>query len=141
MSTEQNKALFSRYIVEGVNQGSFAVFAEVFDPDVVYNVYGLPEPMRGHAGVEQLVGGFRAAFPDIHVTIEEMIAEGDKVVARVTVRGTNQGELMSNAPTGKQAAWYPVHIARFANGKIVEDRVTLDQLGFLQQLGLIPTPE
>ena len=137
MSTEQNKANFRRFIDEGPNKGNLAVLEDIFEANVVYNVSGLPEPMRGPEGVRQLTTGFRAAFPDLHVTIEEMIAEGDKVVARVTARGTNTGELMGKPATGKQATWYPVHISRFANGKIVEDRVTYDQLGFLQQLGLV----
>jgi steroid delta-isomerase-like uncharacterized protein len=140
MSTEQNKATFRRFF-EALNQRNFALLDEIFDTNVVYNVTGLPEPMRGPEGVKQLVNGFRAAFPDIQVTVEEMIAEGDKVVARVTARGTNHGELMGNVATGKRAEWYPVHIARFADGKIVEDRITYDQLGFLQQLGLVPAPE
>ena len=83
--------------------------------------------------------GFRTAFPDLHVTIEEVIAEGETVAARVTVRGTNTGELMGLAPTGKRAEWAVNHYCHFKDGQVIEDRVNFDQLGFLQQLGIMPS--
>ncbi len=80
------------------------------------------------------------AFPDLHLTIEDEIAEGDKVVTRVTARGTHQGSFMGIRPTGKRAVVTGIVIDRFANGKTVEAWNNLDDLGLLQQLGVIPAP-
>ena len=81
---------------------------------------------------------YRAAFPDMHLTAEDMIAEADKVVQRLTARGTHQGELMDIPPTGRQITVTAIEIFRLAEGKIAEQWVALDNLGLLQQLGVIP---
>ncbi len=138
MSAAENKACFRRFLAEAANDGNLAVVDELFDPDVRYYVVGSAEPMRGFDGVKGVVSGFRAAFPDLHVTIEEVIAEGETVAARVTARGTNTGELMGAAPSGRRAEWAVNHYSHFKDGKMVEDRVNFDQLGFLQQLGMMP---
>jgi len=137
MSVEANKAAFQRFFEEAANKGDLAVIDELFDSNVVYHLPG-SEPVRGPEGVKGVVSAFRTAFPDLHVTIEQFIGEGETIAARVTPRGTNTGELMGMAPTGKQAQWSVVHVCRFSNGRIAEDRITFDQLGFLQQLGLAP---
>ena len=80
-----------------------------------------------------------AAFPDLHETVEDIFAEGDKVVTRFTMRGTHQGELMGIPPTGKQVTMTGMTIHRIVSGKIVEDWVVADFLGMMQQLGTIPT--
>lgn len=139
MSAEENKACFRRFLAEAANMGNLGVIDKLFDPDVCYYVVGSAEPMRGFDGVKGVVSGFRAAFPDLHVTIEEVIAEGETVAARVTARGTNTGELMGAAPSGKRAEWAVNHYSHFKDGKMVEDRVNFDQLGFLQQLGMMPS--
>ena len=139
MSAEENKACFRRFIEEGPNKGNFGVFGELFDPNMADYLPGNAEPMRGVDGVKAVVTGFRAAFPDLHVTIEEIIAEGDTVAARVTARGTNTGELMGAAPSGRRAEWAVNHYCHFKDGKMIEDRVNFDQLGFLQQLGMMPS--
>lgn len=141
MSAEENKACFRRFIEEGPNKGNFGVFGELFDPNMADYLPGNAESMRGVDGVKGVVSGFRAAFPDLHVTIEEVIAEGDTVAARVTARGTNTGELMGAAPSGRRAEWAVNHFCHFKNGKMIEDRVNFDQLGFLQQLGMMPGPQ
>jgi predicted ester cyclase len=84
---------------------------------------------------------FRAAFPDLHGTIEDQIAEGDKVVSRMTYRGTHQGELMGIPPTGKQVTMSFIGIHRITAGKVAEGWVNFDALGMMQQLGVIPSPE
>lgn len=139
MTAEKNKEQFRRFIAEGPNKGNFAVFDELFDPDMAVYLPGSAEPVRGVDGERGVVKGFRAAFPDLHVTIEEIVAEGDTVAARVTARGTNTGELMGAAPSGRRAEWAVTHYAHFRDGKMVEDRVNFDQLGFLQQLGMMPS--
>ena len=83
---------------------------------------------------------YRSAFPDMQLTIEDQIAEGDKVVTRWTARGTHQGELMGIPPTGKQATVTGITVGRVANGKFVESWSNFDALGMMQQLGVVPVP-
>ena len=92
------------------------------------------------AAANQYYATYRAAFPDTHLTIEDQIAEGDKVVTRWTATGTNQGTLMGIPPSGKRVTITGISITRIANGKAVEDWVNFDTLGMLQQIGAIPTP-
>jgi predicted ester cyclase len=83
---------------------------------------------------------YLTAFPDLHFTIEDIIAEGDTVVVRQTARGTHQGDLMGIPPTGKQVSGTGITITRVVNGKAVEDWFNGDDLGLLQQLGVVPVP-
>ena len=83
---------------------------------------------------------YRSAFPDIQFTIEDLIAEGDKIVTRYTARGTHRGDLQGIPPTGRQVTVTGIIISRFANGKFVEGWLDFDALGMLQQLGVIPAP-
>ncbi len=139
MSTEENKALYRRYY-EALSQRDYARFDEIFAPTYVYHAPGLPDPVAGPEAFKQLVSGYVAAFPDVQPAIEDLIAEGDKVVARLTYRGTHQGEFQGIAPTGKQISMSSIDIVRIADGKIVEEWESPDNLGLLQQLGVIPTP-
>ena len=139
MSTEENKAIMRR-IFELFNTGNLALAEEVLAADVVDH-QAPPGIEPGLAGFKQLVTMFRSAFPDIQMTIEDIIAEGDKVVARSTMRGTHQGEFMGIPPTGKQFSATSIDIVRFAGGKGVEHWGNSDDLGMLQQLGVIPRPE
>ena len=84
------------------------------------------------------VQAIRAAYPDFHYTVDEVIAEGDKVVLRVTASGTQRGEFSGMPATGKSATWSEMHIARMTNGQLVEHWAVQDQLGMLQHLGIIP---
>jgi predicted ester cyclase len=137
MTEAENKERFRRFMDEGPNRGNLAIVEELFDPDVAFYVPGSVEPVRGVDGVKGIVAGFRAAFPDLHVTIDDMVAEGETVAARATARGINTGEMMGTAPSGKRAVWVASHHCRFARGKIIENRVIYDQLAFLQQLGMM----
>jgi steroid delta-isomerase-like uncharacterized protein len=83
---------------------------------------------------------FLAAFPDLNITVEDLIAEGDRVVARWTLRGTHQGASLGMPPTGKQVTMPGISVVRLAGGKSAEQWVIHDQLGMLQQLGLVPAP-
>lgn len=141
MSTEQNKTLVRRFTEEVTNQGKLDVAYELFVSDYVHHDPALPpELQQGLDNYLQVVKMFRAAFPDLHGTIEDVIAEGDKVVARITYRGTQQGELMGIPPTGKPVTMTLIGINRIVEGKIAEGWVNFDALGMMQQLGAIPTP-
>ena len=139
MSTEENKANVRRVYGEAINQGKMAVVDELVSPDYVEHDPGFPQPVRGPEGLKQYFMVFRTAFPDIHITIEDMIAEGDMVAVRHTARGTNQGDLMGMPPTGKQVTVTGIVIHRIADGKFVESWVNVDNLGLMQQLGVVPT--
>ncbi|MEK7784030.1 MAG: ester cyclase [Chloroflexota bacterium] len=138
MSTEQNKAVAMR-TVEAINAGDMSLFESLLAPDAVEHAVppGMP-PTRETA--KQFVTMLRAAFPDSHYHVDVVIAEGDRVVQRVTCHGTMKGEFLGMPATGKSATWTEMHIVRIANGKIVEHWANTDQLGMLQQLGLAPAP-
>ena len=138
MSTEENKANVRRVFEEGWNQGNTAVFDELFAAD--YLGHSPSGPIHGPEGFKQYYATYRTAFPDTHLAIEDMIAEGDKVVTRWTGTGTHQGTLMGIPPSGKRVTITGISIVRIANGKSVEDWANFDTLGMLQQIGAIPTP-
>lgn len=136
-TTEENKALARRLPLEGFNQGNAAAFDEVVAVDANDHLPppGLPP---GREGYKQFTAILRAAFPDIHYTVNEEIAEGDKMMHHTTARGTHRGEFLGIPPTGKQITWDEMHILRFADGQAVEHWGNVDQLSILQQLGVIP---
>ncbi len=137
MSTEDNKALVRRLFEEVWNQGKMARIAEFYSPaHVEHSPSG---PVHGQEGYKQYVMMYRTAFPDAHYTVEDQIADQDKVVTRWTARGTHQGPLMGIPPTGKQGTVTGIGIARFEGGKIVEAWTEFDALGMLQQLGVVPS--
>jgi steroid delta-isomerase-like uncharacterized protein len=138
MSKEENKALIRREYEDGINRGNLDVLDELFAPDYILYFPGLPEPIRGREGYKQFIKTFLTAFPDLQTTIEELIAEGDKVVVRHTWRGTHKGDFQGVFPTGKQVQFGSVEIYRIVEGKIVEGRVELDNLSLLQQLEAVP---
>ncbi len=132
MSVEEHKALVRRFFDEIVNGGNFAVADEIF----ASTFPGGLEPIKATASM------WRTAFPDLQISIEAMIAEGDKVVARLTIRGTHRDELKSQllgtiAPTGRQATWTGIDIFRIAGGRIAERWNERDLVGLLQQLGVM----
>ena len=138
MSTEDNKALVRRAIEEVWNQKNLAIVDELGAADYVFH-----NPTMKTHGLEQykqLVTMYFSAFPDVHITIEDQIAEGDKVVTRWTARGTHQGAFMGIPPTGKQAVLTGITIDRFEKGKAVETWNNADDLGMLQKLGVVPVP-
>ncbi len=142
MSTEENKATLRRVVEEGWNQGNVAVFDELCAPNFVYHNPGVPD-VRTLADYKQYVRMSRATFPDLHLTIEDLIAEGDKLVDRWTFRGTNTGDIvgpMHIPATGKQVTVTGITILSLAGGKAVEIWQEGDNLGAFQQLGLIPAP-
>ena len=138
MSATDNKAIVSRYREEVWNEGNLDAVDDYIASNYVRHDPGLPEEVSGPEAVKGLVSMYRAAFPDLHLTLEDMFAEGDKVVQRLTGRGTHQGELMGIPPIGKQVTVTMIEIFRLVEGKIAEQWVSLDNLGMLQQLGVIP---
>lgn len=135
-----NKALARRIVEEAFTAGRLEVVDELVARDYVGHDPSLPEDARGPEGVKELIAGYRAAFPDIRVTVEDQIAEGDMVVTRWAATGTHQGELMGMPPTGKQGTVTGMTIDRIADGKIVESWDNWDTLGLMQQLGAVPAP-
>jgi steroid delta-isomerase-like uncharacterized protein len=131
---EKNKAIVRR-CMEELDKGNWAIFNELLTRDYVYH-----EPGRSFTRdeSEQFMRSLRAAFPDGRVTIEEMIAEGDKVVTRYTSSGTHKGEFMGIAATGKKVVVTGIVITRVDKGKIAEDWEEFDAMGFMVQLGAIP---
>ena len=138
MSTEQNKATIRKWVEEGWNKGNLAVADEVYAANVVQHDPGSPMPVTSSEALKMYVGGFRAAFPDLHFTIDDLLAEADKVVWRFTANGTQTGPLPNIPPTGKSGKVTGIVIFRFANSKVAEVWVNFDMLGLLQQLGVIP---
>lgn len=141
MSTETNKAIIRRFFEEAFGKGNLAVVDEIVAPDQVNGGPGaLPEMPSGPEGSKMLITTYRSAFPDLHFTIDEQIAEGNTVVTRWTAHGTHNGELAGIPATGKRTTVVGLGVDRIENGKIVESWGLFDQFGMLQQLGVIPAP-
>jgi steroid delta-isomerase-like uncharacterized protein len=136
--SEQNKAVSRRVVEEMFVGGKLELADELFDQDYVGHDVASPEPVRGREGVKQQAEGYRSAFPDLELTVDDQFAEGDKVATRWTARGTHDGELFGIAATGKQATVTGITIDRFSGGKIVESWDNWDALGLMQQIGAIP---
>lgn len=135
MSTEENKRIAKRFYEEAINLGKDAVMDEVMAEGFVEHG---ARPGQGRDGFKQFLKSLAAAFPDIRVTIEDLVAEDDKVAARVTVRGTHQGMLMGNiAPTGVSATWTGIDILQIKEGRIAARWSERDLLGLLRQLGVV----
>jgi len=139
--SEQNKALERRLIEEVWNRGDYAVVDELVASDYVGHSSSPETEMHGTAGYRQFYVALRTAFPDLQVTIEDQIAEGDEVVSRWTARGTHKGAYAGIPPTGKHGMVTGVTVERIADGKVVECWTNSDELGLLQQIGVIPRPE
>jgi steroid delta-isomerase-like uncharacterized protein len=137
MSTEENKALIRHEYEDGVNKQNLNIADEVFAPDYVGHLPGLP-PVQGLDAYKQVASGFYTAFPDLQTTVEDLIAEGDKVAVRHSWRGTHKRDFQGIPPTGKQVTFTSMDIYRIVGGKIAEEWIEIDMLGLLQQLGVIP---
>jgi predicted ester cyclase len=137
MAIDDNKRHVEDAFARLLSHGELALADELVSADFL-NHDAPPDAPRGPAGLRHLVTLLRTGFPDIHYEIEEVIAEGDKVVARTTLSGTHRGPFFGIAPTGRRVVQEQIHIFRFADGKAVEHRAVRDDLGMLQQLGMIP---
>jgi steroid delta-isomerase-like uncharacterized protein len=138
MSTEENKKLIRRY-QEAYNSGRLEELDQILAPNLIsHNL--LPGLPAGLAGAKMAHQGSLAAFPDVKTTIEDLVAEGDKITVRGTVTGTNTGSFMGAPPTGKSFKVATMSIFRVVNGKIVEHWGLIDGMSVSQQLGLMPLP-
>ena len=136
MSVEENKALVRRFMEEAFGQSKPELIHDLLDPDFVrYDPYIEAGEVRGIETVKENIVWFRNVFPDLTCTIEDQVAEGDKVVSRWTLRGTHQGEFFGVPATGERVEMGGIQIDRFEGGKIVEERAEFDLLGAMQQLG------
>ena len=143
MSAEENKAKVRAFWEEGMNKGNLAAVDDLVAPTEIAHTVNDPNGLNTPETVKKFIVEIRIAFPDAQVTVEDLIAEGDRVVNRVTIRGTQTGELNEPpvgrlSPTGKQITYTAIAINRFAGGKSVEVWSVGDDLGFWQQLGVIP---
>jgi steroid delta-isomerase-like uncharacterized protein len=141
MSAEENKAFVRRWYEDLFNPGNPDVADEIIAQNHAHHDPALPDVPSGPEGQKQIVDLYRSAFPDAHITIEDQMAEGDRVVTRWTGRGTHQGELMGIAPTGNRVTVTGITIDRISGGKIVETWDNYDALGMMQQIRAIPAPE
>ena len=142
MSSETNKTVSRRFFEEVFSKGKLAVADEIIAKDKVHSGPANPPGLLpGLEGTKQLVTMYRNAFPDVHFTIDEQIAEGDKVMTRWTAHGTHQGELAGIPATGKSSTVTGISLDRIVNGKIAENWAIFDEFGMMQQLGVISTPE
>lgn len=124
-------------LFDAINVGDFDRVEALAGDEFVGYVPISPEPLRGPEGLRRFIEGLRAAFPDLKVHVDEMVAEQGMVVSWLTARGTHRGEFAGLPATGKSAEWTVIHFNRVRDGAIVEDRVHVDQLSLLRQLGVV----
>ncbi len=136
--SEQNKAIVRRLFEELWNKGNLSLADQLFTPNYIHHDSSSPDFGRGPESERKRATLYRTAFPDLRLTIEDLIAEGDTVMARWSCHGTHKGDLNGMAPTGKQFTISGVTIARLLNGKLAEGYVNWDALGLMQQLGVVP---
>jgi steroid delta-isomerase-like uncharacterized protein len=142
MSTEENKARVRRLMEAAYNQGKLEPLDEVLDPEFVcYDPNSEAGEVRGAENIRRGVVLLRNAFPDLTITIQDQIAEGDKVVTRCTFTGTHEGEFFGLPPTGKRLEMSGIYIDRFEGDRLVEEWPEYDLLGAMKQLGAIPEAE
>ncbi len=140
MAVEDNRALVSRIADDIWNRGDLEAINEVMVASARYHGPHMPNGLGDRESWKQAIAMYRGAFPDSHVTFEELIASGDTVVGRWTATATHTGQLPGVAPTGKRIAIGGITIYRIAEGKIVEAWEELDMLGMWQQLGVVAVP-
>jgi steroid delta-isomerase-like uncharacterized protein len=143
VSTDENKAVVQRWFTDVVSRGdmsSLDAICAVCHPDFAM-VTGVVDPApKGIDGLKGLITSLRTAFPDLSATVVEQVAEGDKVVSRVTMSGTHQGEFMGIPATGKPFTIPGVSIWEVRGGQLISEWVNWDSMGMMQQLGLAPGP-
>lgn len=140
MSPEDNGTVLRRAIERFNDLEDRTAYFELYDPDVV--LHGFPPGLApGIEGVEQFYAAYWAAFPDVRVTIEDVVGEGGKLAVRYTVRATHRGEFMGIPATGNRVTFEGITVLRFEGGKCVERWQSADMLGLMQQLGAFPAPE
>ena len=142
MSTteEENKTRYRRTLEEVFNQGNFALVDDLVAPDFLNHEVPPGMNNRGPESTRQVATMLRTAFPDLHFTIVELVAEGDTVAGRVTMSGTHLGPFQGIPPTGRSFQQAHMHFVRFRDGKAIEHQAVRDDLGMMRQLGVIAAP-
>jgi steroid delta-isomerase-like uncharacterized protein len=135
--SQQNKALAQRYVEEVFTRRNLAALDDLLHPDYVWHGPG-GEEVRGAQGARQMMEMYLGAFPDLEMNIDDIVAEGDRVVLRWTGRGTHKGPLAGAAPSGRAVSVSGIVITRVQDGRMAEDWEQFDQLGLFQQIGLVP---
>ncbi len=138
MSVEENKAIVRRFYEEVMNNGQVELLDELMDAEFDDRGEALFGSPHGRQVIKQGIIATRSILPDLHVTIEDMIAEGDMVGVRGTMRCTHQGEWLGVTPTGNELTWKGIAMFRLANGKLMQRWFNSDGLSIVQQLGLVP---
>jgi steroid delta-isomerase-like uncharacterized protein len=138
VSLEEDMAHIRRGYEEGWSQGDFAAIDEFLAPHAVLHAPIQPEPIYGREGVKDLMIKLRTGLPDLQITIEDMVGEGDTLLVRYTARGTHLGDFMGIPPTGKQVVLSEIEVHRLADGKIQEMWLEFDAVSLLKQLGVLP---
>ncbi len=136
---DDHKTIIRRIINDVINTGNLAQADALFASNYVYHGAGGVE-LRGPDGFRQLINTYRGAFPDIRLTIDDLIAEDDKVVVRWTARGTHRGDLAGIAPTGRAVTISGIVVTRISGGKVVEEFESFDEVSLLRQLGVSTLP-
>ena len=138
MTIENNKAVAQRMIDEVFNHGNMSLADELLSPDYIEHEELPPGVPAGREGLKQTILMTRAAFPDFAATIEDIVAEGDKIAQRITWTGTHTGDFMGIQATGKFVSIQVLDIFRVVDGHIVEHWGLMDSMGLMQQLGVMP---
>ena len=138
MTPQENKQVLRRFTDEFINTGNPSLAEELVSPHAVFHAPTSSEPLRVPEGYLQLLGLLRAAFPDVQWTLEEMVAEGDKVAVRFTMRGTHQGSFLGLPPSGRSFTATSMAFYRLEDGKILEENGMPDMASIMQQIGEAP---
>jgi steroid delta-isomerase-like uncharacterized protein len=139
MSTNDNKSVIRTFIEDVINQGRLERADDLVIEDFV-ELDPLPGQSQGREGLKEVIGQMRSAFPDILWTVDEMLAEGDKVLTRFTWSGTHQGAFLGVPATGRRITVKGTVIDRLVAGRMADSRILMDTLGMMQQLGVLPVP-
>ncbi len=136
--SEENKAIIRRLYDESINKGNMSVIDEVYAHDVELHLPGIPEDPYGPMQITKLFTTIKSAFPDLRVTVDHLVSEGNAVVAGVSFRGPHQGRVQGTSGKSPMAAWARIDIYRIIDGKIVEQWADRDELGILAHVGIVP---
>jgi steroid delta-isomerase-like uncharacterized protein len=137
MTTAENKKVIAAFVKEVINEGRLERADDLVALDFI-ELDPLPGQQQGREGLKDVIGGMRVAFPDLHWVVDEVVAEGDKVVSRFTWTGTHRATFLGIPSTGRRVTVKGVVIDRLADGKMADSRILMDALGMMQQLGVIP---
>lgn len=137
MPTDQTDSFIRCIVDKAFTHGDFIALEELLALDSSSTIQ-MRQMLNNSIGIKQLITSYRLAFPDLHCSVGDEIRVGNKLAGKWTMRGTHQGLFMGNPPAGKQMQVQGVIFARFEGGRIVEYLMLIDQLGLLQQLGIIP---